>query len=164
MSAHQTAAAGASGAVRSPSYASGDTSEPLLGETIGDNFRRTVAVYGANEAVVDRASGRRWTYAQLHADVTALAHGLLRLGIARGDRVGIWAPNCPEWTLVQYATAEIGAILVTINPAYRGHELEYVLNQSGVRLLVSAPSFKSSDYAAMISEVRPAVRLWSRWS
>ena len=144
-----------SAAVSAPSYASGTSTLPLLGETIGENLDRTVAAYGDREALVDRASGRRWTYAQLLADVDALAHGLLRRGVAKGDRVGIWAANCPEWTLLQYATARIGAILVTINPAYRTHELAYVLNQSGVSLLVAAPGFKSSDYAAMIDEVRP---------
>ena len=87
--------------------------------------------------------------------IDALAHGLLRLGIEKGDRVGIWAPNCAEWTQLQYATAKIGAILVCINPAYRTHELEYVLNQAGVRMLVAAQSFKTSDYAAMIARVRP---------
>jgi fatty-acyl-CoA synthase len=142
-------------AVSAPSYASGTSALPLLGETIGENLDRTVAAYGDREALVDRASGRRWTYTQLLADVDALAHGLLRRGVAKGDRVGIWAANCPEWTLLQYATARIGAILVTINPAYRTHELAYVLNQSGVSLLVAAAGFKSSDYAAMIDEVRP---------
>jgi fatty-acyl-CoA synthase len=139
-----------------PSYASGPGDLPLLGETIGENLDRTVAAHGGRDALVDCASGRRWTYAELHADVVALAHGLLRLGINKGDRVGIWAPNCAEWVLVQYATAKIGAILVTINPAYRRHELEYVLNQAGIRLLVAVASFKTSDYAAMIEEVRPS--------
>ena len=126
----------------------------MLEETIGDNFDRTAAAHGDREALVEYATGRRWTYAQLRADVDALAHGLLRLGIEKGDRVGIWAPNCAEWTQLQYATAKIGAILVCINPAYRTHELQYVLNQAGVRLLVAARSFKTSDYAAMIAEVR----------
>jgi fatty-acyl-CoA synthase len=142
-------------ATSAPSYASGTSTIPLLGETIGENFDRTVSAYGDREALVDRASGRRWTYAQLRADVDALAHGLLRSGVGKGDRVGIWAANCPEWTLLQYATARIGAILVTINPAYRTHELAYVLNQSGVSVLVAAQRFKSSDYAAMIAEVTP---------
>ncbi|MBW5480461.1 AMP-binding protein [Streptomyces bambusae] len=138
-----------------PSYASGPSTAPLLGETIGDNLDRTVRAFPAREALVESATGRRWTYAELAADVDALALGLLGLGIARGDRVGIWAPNCAEWTLVQYATAKIGAILVTVNPAYRSHELEYVLNQSGMRLLAAAERFKTSDYAAMIEEVAP---------
>ncbi|MGH4019435.1 MAG: AMP-binding protein [Pseudonocardiaceae bacterium] len=138
-----------------PSYVSGTSDVPLLGDTIGDDFDRTVAVHGDRDAVVDRPSGRRWSYAQLRADVDAVAHGLLAAGIGKGDRVGIWAPNCPEWLLTQYATAKIGAILVNINPAYRSHELEYVLNQAGVRMLVAERSFKTSNYASMISEVRP---------
>ncbi|MGV9864110.1 AMP-binding protein [Rhodococcus koreensis] len=138
-----------------PSYTHGVWDAPMLGDTIGDNFDRTVAAHADRDALVDRPSGRRWTYAELKRDVDAVAAGLLKRGIAKGDRVGIWAPNCPEWTLIQYATAKVGAILVNINPAYRAHELKYVLDQAGVRLLVSAPQFKSSDYAAMIEEVRP---------
>jgi fatty-acyl-CoA synthase len=143
------------GAPAQPSYAFGAGHTPLLGETIGENFDRIAIAHAGREALVDRASGRRWTYAELHRDVLALAHGLLRLGIAKGDRVGIWAPNCPEWTVLQYATAEIGAILVPINPAYRTDELAYVINQAGIRLLVAAPVFKTSDYAAMIEDARP---------
>ncbi|WP_189964854.1 AMP-binding protein [Streptomyces avidinii] len=137
------------------SRASGSSEVPLLRETIGDNLDRTVRRFPGRDALVDVAAGRRWTYAELAADVDALALGLLDLGIVRGERVGIWAPNRAEWTLVQYATAKIGAILVTVNPAYRSHELEYVLGQSGIRLLVAAERFKSSDYAAMVEEVRP---------
>ncbi|MEU5150722.1 AMP-binding protein [Streptomyces yangpuensis] len=137
------------------SYASGVGDVPLLGDTIGENLDRTVHRFPDRDALVDVAAGRRWTYAELAADVDALALGLLDLGIAKGDRVGIWAPNRAEWTLVQYATAKIGAVLVTVNPAYRSHELEYVLRQSGIRLLAAADRFKSSDYAAMIEEVRP---------
>ena len=138
-----------------PSYTNGVWDAPMLGDTIGDNFDRTVAAHGDRDALVDRPSGRRWTYAELRRDVDAVAAGLLTRGIGKGDRVGIWAPNCPEWTLIQFATAKIGAVLVNINPAYRAHELKYVLDQAGIRLLVSAPEFKSSDYAGMIEEVRP---------
>jgi fatty-acyl-CoA synthase len=138
-----------------PSYDHGASDRPLLGETIGENFNRMATTHAHREALADRSTGRRWTYAELHLDVLALAHGLLRLGIGKGDRMGIWAPNCPEWTLLQYATAEIGAILVPINPAYRTDELGYVVNQAGIRLLVAAPSFRTSDYAAMIEDVRP---------
>jgi len=138
-----------------PSYASGVSEVPLLGDTIGDNFDRAVAAFPNRDALVDRAAGRRWTYRELAAEVNALALGLVSLGIGKGDRVGIWSPNRAEWTFLQYATAKIGAILVNINPAYRSHELEYVLNQAGVRLLVAADKFKTSDYAAMIAEVRP---------
>jgi fatty-acyl-CoA synthase len=137
------------------SYASGTSDVPLLGDTIGDNLDCTAARRADGEALVEVATGRRWTYPQLRADVDAVALGLLDAGIRTGDRVGIWAPNVAEWVLVQYATAKIGAILVNINPAYRTHELEFVLNQAGVRLLVAARSFKTSDYAAMIDEVRP---------
>jgi fatty-acyl-CoA synthase len=143
------------------SYASGTADLPLLGETIGANLDRTVARVPSNEALVDLESGRRWTYAELTVDVDRLARGLLAMAVAKGDRVGIWAPNCPEWVLAQYATAKVGAILVNINPAYRTHELSYVLKQSGVGVLVTAESFKASDYVSMVAEVRrdcPALR------
>ncbi len=136
------------------SYSHGTSATALLGETIGANLRRVAAAFGDNEAVVDVPSGRRWTYREFDADTDALARGLIEAGIQARDRVGIWAPNCAEWVLLQYATAKIGAILVNINPAYRGHELAYVLRQSGIRLLVSAESFKTSDYRAMIDDVR----------
>src|SRR6202040_737678 len=106
------------------------------------------------EALVDMASTRRWTYRELNDETAMRARGLIRSGIGRGAGVGIWSPNCPEWTIVQYATAKIGAILVNINPAYRTHELAYVLKQSGVRTLISATSFKTSDYVSMVDEVR----------
>jgi fatty-acyl-CoA synthase len=137
------------------SYSSGESATGLLGDTIGGNFDVCVRAFGNREALVDRSAGRRWTYAELAADVDALALGLLAMGIGKGERVGIWAPNCAEWTLTQYATAKIGAILVNINPAYRTSELEFVLNQSGTRLLVAAEKLKTSDYAGMIAEVRP---------
>jgi len=139
----------------SVSYASGASSAPLLGDTIAVNLARTVAAHAGREALVDCASGRRWTYAQFAADVDAVSLGLLARGVTQGDRVGIWAPNCPEWTLLQYGAAQIGAILVTINPAYRSHELAYVLRQAGIRTVVAMRSFRTSDYAAMIKEVRP---------
>jgi fatty-acyl-CoA synthase len=136
-----------------PSYSHGTSATPLLGETIGDNLRRIAGQFGGSEAVVDAPTGRRWTYRQLDADTDALARGLLAAGIQARDRVGIWSPNCAEWVLLQFATAKIGAILVNINPAYRSHELEFVLRQSEVRLLVSAESFKTTSYRAMIDEV-----------
>nr|WP_028661608.1 AMP-binding protein [Saccharomonospora saliphila] len=138
-----------------PSYTSGPSAVPLLGDTIGDNLARTVAAHGEREAVLDVATGRRWTYREFADEVDVVALGLADLGVTKGDRVGIWAPNCPEWTIVQYATARIGAVLVTINPAYRVHELEYVLRQAGIGTLVAARSHKTSDYAAMIDQVRP---------
>jgi fatty-acyl-CoA synthase len=140
-------------AVTEPSYSHGVCPTALIGETVGDNLREVAAAFGDSEALVDVPTGQRWTYGQLDTDTDAVALGLLAAGIDKGDRVGIWAPNCPEWVLLQYATAKIGAILVNINPAYRSHELGYVLAQSGVRLLVSAQSFKTSDYRAMVEEV-----------
>jgi len=136
------------------SYAAGETTTPLLEETIGASFDRTVARFGDREALVEVASGRRWTYAEMSRDVDALAVGLRKAGIGKGDRVGIWAPNCAEWTLTQVATAKIGAILVNINPAYRTHELAYALTQSGIKMLISAPVFKTSDYRSMVADVR----------
>ena len=139
------------------SISSGPTDTPLLEQTISANLDATVAKFGDREAMVDVAAGRRWTYAEFARDVDALARGFIGAGVVKGNRVGIWAPNCAEWTLVQYATAKMGAILVNINPAYRTHELQYVLNQAGIRVLVAAPSFKTSDYAGMIEEVRSEV-------
>jgi len=127
-------------AVPALSYSHGASAQPLLGETIGDNLRRTAVTYPASEALVDVPTGRRWTYSQLDSDTDTLAVGLLALGIDKGDRVGIWAPNCPEWVVLQYASAKIGAILVNI--------------KSGIKLLVRAENFKTSDYRAMIDEVR----------
>jgi fatty-acyl-CoA synthase len=133
------------------SYDAGPTGTAILEDTIGANFEKTVAAHPDTEALVEVATGRRWTYTELNDEIDRTARGLMALG----DRVGIWAPNCAEWTIVQYATAKIGAILVNINPAYRTHELAYVLTQSGVRTLISATAFKTSDYVAMVSEVRP---------
>ncbi|MEN3268934.1 MAG: fatty-acyl-CoA synthase [Pseudonocardia sp.] len=138
-----------------PSYASGTSDVPLLGDTIGDNLDRTASGQPDAEALVEVPTGRRWTYAELRDEVDVVAMGLLAAGMEKGDRLGIWAPNVAEWTLVQYATAKIGVVLVNINPAYRTHELEFVLNQAGISVLVAATSFKTSDYGATISEVRP---------
>jgi len=135
------------------SYAAGVSDVALLGETIGANLERTVARFADREALVEVATGRRWTYAELNAAVDEVALGLLARGIEKGDRVGIWAPNCAEWVITQYATAKIGAILVNVNPAYRTHELAYVVNQSGMRAIVSAVSFKTSDYRGMLTEI-----------
>ena len=135
------------------SYASGTSAAPLLGETIGENLERAAARYPSREALVDVAAGRRWTYAELDAAVNEVALGLLAMGIAKGERVGIWAPNCAEWVLTQYATAKIGAILVNVNPAYRAYELDYVVRQSGMRLMVSAVAHRESDYRAMLAEI-----------
>ena len=135
------------------SYARGETEPALIEETIGANFESTVAAHGDHEALVEFASGRRWTYAELDRDVNALARGLIGAGIEKGDRVGVWSPNCAEWTIAQYASAKIGAILVNVNPSYRTHEFSYAANQSGLRMLISAESFKTSDYRAMVESV-----------
>ncbi|WP_431969047.1 AMP-binding protein [Actinacidiphila sp. bgisy160] len=141
-----------------PSYASGTGTTALLGDTIGRNLDRAVAAWPDRDALVDVPSGRRWTYAQLGAAVDDVARGLLAKGVGKGDRVGIWAVNCPEWVLVQYATARIGAIMVNINPAYRVHELAFVLGQAGIEVLVASTAFKSSDYRAMVEQVRDECR------
>ena len=136
-----------------PSYAHGVGDVALIGETIGENLARTAARVPERDALVSCEQGIRWTYAQFDAAVDRLATGLLRSGIAKGDRVGLWSPNRAEWTLVQYATARIGAVLVNVNPAYRTHELSYALRHSGTKLLFSARAFKTSDYAAMVAQV-----------
>ena len=136
------------------SHTVGPDTPALLESTIGDNLDATVARFPDRDALVDRATGTRMTYAELGAEVDRLARGLVAAGIGKGDRVGIWAPNCAEWVLTQFATAKVGAILVNINPAYRSHELGYVLNQAGIRMVVIAPAFKSSDYVAMVDAAR----------
>lgn len=133
----------------------GATLSPIIEETIGENFERIARAHPDVDALIDVSGDRRWTYRELDADINRVARGLMSLGVAAGDRVGIWVPNCAEWVLVQYAAAKIGAILVNINPAYRTHELAYALNQSGVRTLICATAFKSSDYVAMARQVRP---------
>lgn len=143
------------------SYAAGDTSVPLLEQTIDANLRATVAAHGDREALVVRHQGIRWTYAELDARIDELARALMASGLAVGDRVGLWSPNRYEWVLVQFATARIGVIMVCINPAYRTHELEFALNQSGCSMLLAAPSFKTSDYTTMwgdVAEACPGVR------
>ncbi|WP_326609934.1 AMP-binding protein [Streptomyces scopuliridis] len=136
------------------SYTHGTGTTPLLGDTIGANLDRAIAAFPDREALVDVPSQRRWTYAEFGAAVGELARALLGRGVAKGDRVGIWAVNCPEWLLVQYATARIGAIMVNINPAYRAHEVEFVLRQSGISVLVASLAHRTSDYRALVEEVR----------
>jgi fatty-acyl-CoA synthase len=136
------------------SYVHGASTIPLLGETIGENLRRTVAEVGNGEALVVRSQGYRATYHELWEQTGQVARGLMAMGIEKGDRVGIWAPNRYEWVLIQYATARMGAILVNINPAYKTAELEYVLKQSEIKLLLLARSFRASDYAGMVEQVR----------
>jgi fatty-acyl-CoA synthase len=139
---------------RRVSYGSGAADESLLGETIGDNLDRIATAYPGTECLVSRHQRLRYTYAEFVAAVDECARAFMALGTARGTRVGIWAPNRAEWAIVQYATAKIGAILVNINPAYRTSEVEYALRQSGTSMLVAASTFKTSDYAAMINDVR----------
>ncbi|WP_329260591.1 AMP-binding protein [Streptomyces sp. NBC_01478] len=136
------------------SYSHGTSGTSLLGDTIGADLDRAVAAWPDREALVDVPSGRRWTYAQFAADIDQLAQALLASGVAKGDRVGIWAINCPEWVLVQYATARIGAVMVNINPAYRTHEVEFVLKQAGISVLFASVAHKTSDYRAMVDQVR----------
>src|SRR3954454_4853295 len=136
------------------SYTHGASIVPLIGQTIADNLTETARRLPDADALVVRHQGIRRTYRELVADVEQVARGLLSYGLAKGDRVGIWSPNNAEWVLAQYATAAIGVILVNINPAYRTHEVEYVLRQSGCRMLLSATEHKTSDYAAMVAEVR----------
>ena len=140
------------------SYVHGAHDVPLIGETIGPFLARIAARYPDNEALVVPHQDVRWTYAQFDDRVTALAAGLLALGLEPGDRVGIWSPNCAEWVLVQFATARAGLVLVNINPAYRRAELEYVLGKVQCACLILAPAFKSSDYLAMLQDVVPEIR------
>jgi fatty-acyl-CoA synthase len=136
------------------SYAHGASSQPLLGETISANLDRTVATWGDQEALVSRHQDQRFTYAELGDAVDRVARALIAAGLEPGDRLGIWSPNCAEWVLVQYATAKAGIVLVNINPAYRSTELAFVLKQSGCRALIAARVFKTSDYVAIVEEVR----------
>src|SRR5712691_2119774 len=137
-----------------PSYTHGASPIPLLGETIGENLRRTVERVPNSEALVVRHQNYRATYAELWDQTTRAARGLVARGVEKGDRVGIWSPNRAEWVITQYATARIGAILVNINPAYKTAELSYALQQSGTSLLLLARAFRTSDYVGMLAEVR----------
>jgi fatty-acyl-CoA synthase len=134
-------------------YDRGRTDIPLLDETIPHNLLRTIQEHEYREAIVSRQQGIRWNYFELGERVRDLAKSMMHAGLEKGDRVGLWSPNYAEWTLVQFATAEIGVILVNINPAYRTHELAYALNQSGCRWIIAAPEFKGSNYVAMVAEV-----------
>jgi fatty-acyl-CoA synthase len=137
------------------SYLSGTSDTPLLGMTIGDALDRTVARFPDRDALISRHQGLRYSWAALREEVDRFARGLMALGIQQGDRVGIWAPNCAEWTITQYACAKVGAILVNVNPGYRLHELEYALNQSGCNTLVLAPSFRATSYLEMMQTLCP---------
>jgi fatty-acyl-CoA synthase len=136
------------------SLARGADRPALLEQTIGVNLDATIARHGDHEALVSCSQGLRFNYTELGVAVDQVARGLIAAGLTLGDRLGIWSPNRAEWTLVQYATAKLGVILVNVNPAYRTSELEYALRQSGCRMLIAAPAFKTSDYRAMVDEVR----------
>jgi fatty-acyl-CoA synthase len=138
-------------------YAHGTSTVPLIGQTIGHNLRETARRFPDREALIVPFQGVRLTYSEFDSWVDRLALGFLATGIAKGDRIGIWSPNCAEWVLVQYAAARVGSILVNLNPAYRPREIEYALRQSDCRLLLAATSYKTSDYAAMIDAVRANV-------
>ncbi len=137
------------------SYSKGRQDQPLLECTIGDALETAASTWPSELALVSRHQGIRWTWSELDAEVNRIATGLLALGVEKGDRVGIWAPNCAEWTVIQFATAKIGAVLVTINPAYRVSEVEYALNKVGCSVLVTAARFKTSDYVGMLRELGP---------
>src|SRR5262245_41500765 len=138
-----------------PSYVHGPSETPLLGETIGQCLDRTAAKFPDCEALVSCHQGLRYTYRELLREVEAVALGILSLGVQRGDRVGVWSPNCAEWLIAQYALAKAGAIMVNVNPAYRLRELEHALKQSGVSALIAAVGFRSTNYVQMIDELLP---------
>ena len=140
---------------KKPSYVHGASQVPLIGETIGEHFDRIALKHREREALVVRHQGIRWTYGELKRRVDNLAAGLLRLGLEKGDRVGIWSQNCAEWVLVQFATAKAGIILVNINPAYRRTELEYALNKVQCRALILSPVFKTSNYLEILHDALP---------
>ena len=140
------------------SYVHGNSGPPLIGKTIGALLDEVSATDGPREALVVAHQKIRWTYAELKSRSDAFASGLLALGLEPGDRVGIWSPNCAEWTIAQFATAKAGLILVNINPAYRSSELEHVLRAVGCRALITASRFKTSDYIAMIRGPRVGKR------
>jgi acyl-coA synthetase family member 2 len=135
-------------------YTHGASSVALLGETIDENLKKTVAKYPTQDALICSHQNYRATYQEFYDQVIQVAKGLMALGVKRGERVGVWSPNCYQWTLLQYATAKIGAILVNINPAYRTSELIYVINQSGLSVMFSALQFKSSNYKKMMDDAR----------
>ncbi|MBQ0763308.1 AMP-binding protein [Marinobacter psychrophilus] len=141
-----------------PSYTSGPSTTPLLGMTIGEMLDRTAEKFPHNEALVCLHQNIRWTYKEFLAKVNEAARAFLAIDVKRGDRVGIWSPNRYEWTVTQFATAKIGAILVNLNPAYGAHELEYAMNLSGISVLVTADRFKASDYRKTLYELAPELK------
>jgi fatty-acyl-CoA synthase len=159
---------------RTASYACGEAVAGLLGETIGDNLAATARRVPDRQALVDLVSGQRWTYAQFDAAVDEVAQALLASGLARGDRIAIWAPNCAQWLLLQYGSARVGAILVCVNPSYRAHELAYVLRQSETSMLFCFGENRGTSYRGMVEAVAPDIGTllgtvfmddssWMRW-
>ena len=140
------------------SYASGASNKPLLGDTIGNKFDAIASKYSEREAIVSVHQNIRLTYNELAKKVNTLAKALISSNFKKGDRIGIWSSNNVEWLITQYAAAKAGVILVTINPAYRSHELDYVLGQSGCKGLILQNQFKTSDYESMISEICPEIK------
>src|ERR1700704_340821 len=139
------------------SYVHGTSSRALIGETIGAHFDKAAERWRDREALIVRHQNIRWPYGELKARVDAFAAGLLALGLAPGDRVGIWSPNNSEWVITQFATAKAGLILVNINPAYRRAELEYALNKVECKALITAHRFKTSEYVAMLRDLAPEI-------
>src|SRR6201987_1178936 len=139
------------------SYAHGVSSTPLIGDTIGVYFDKSAERWPDRPALIVRQQNVRWTYSALQERVDAFAAGLLALGLAPGDRIGIWSPNNAEWVIIQFATAKAGLVMVNINPAYRIYELEYALNKVGCKALITAERFKASDYLGMLRELMPEI-------
>jgi fatty-acyl-CoA synthase len=137
------------------SFVQGSGDVPLRYDTIGRTFEETARRFAAHDALIVPHQEVHWTYAELSERVDALARGLLDLGLNPGDRIGIWAPNCAEWTITQFASAGIGLILVNINPSYRQSELEFCLNKAACRALITAAGFKNNDYLAMLRGLAP---------
>jgi fatty-acyl-CoA synthase len=144
---------------RAPSYMHGASDQPMIGDTIGVHFDRIVARFPNRPALIVHQQGISWTWAELAAQVDAFAAGLIALGLQPGDRIGIWSPNNAEWVVTQFATAKAGLILVNINPAYRLTEVEYALNKVGCKALVTATSFKTSDYIGMLNTLAPELAI-----
>jgi fatty-acyl-CoA synthase len=142
-----------------PSYAHGASDQPMLGDTIGAHFDRTVARWGDRPGLIVRQQGINWTWAELAEQVEAFAAGLVAIGLQPGDRIGIWSPNNAEWVITQFATAKAGLILVNINPAYRLSEVEYALNKVGCKALITATRFRTSDYIGMINTLAPEMAI-----
>src|SRR5690606_18037803 len=140
------------------SYASGPSDSPLIGETIGEFLRNTVAKYPQQDALVSTQQNYRATYSEFYTQTEEVAKALLGIGLAKGDRIGVWSPNRYEWTLLQFATARVGIILVTLNPAYALNELEFAIEQSGIRAVFAPEHFRTSHYKKMLLQVQKKLK------